>query len=844
MGIPHILYDPIYTDSAQSSASPLTPAQIQLDNTVLNLSNQASDVTTLGLMIAGGGVSKGIQSLGAAKLLPLAGQSRFASTLFKSAITGASIAGESATFVVGERGLNVAFFGGDPSQLRWKGESGIEKAWKTSFVNFAGFRFGGKAFANQNAILQVFGNSSTLVAANQLTGALGLTPVSHDDLSTQMIHSTLTYLQMQSSGQLLHVLSPGSAQAPFDLTKYLETAKPIRLMSDLSSEPALPVLRSGQQMSWFEKISLERLQTALPKAKPETILTIRFRFLLALLGPQGKLSYTQNLLKTLLESDSSENSINFAHSALPEAFKDLPLEQKAILIDQIKGALHNSSNPNFTLRYMFALQQMLPTLTGDSRLAANCLLIEALISPYLEVSKQADSVLNRSISKLSESDLMKLGDHLRTLEFVPQIAGKRVRDLITLIAFEINAKASTDAAKTVNVAQWFGQFIDHPQYRLGTSASHSWLLLLKTLPPEKARALIEQFKANFPSDLSGYLHWAITSDGILRDRSVPLDEISKSWYEQRRDLAIHKFRNLLYSFELPKSWTELGTRIRSISTLEEALDFQKRFQLRMQSNDPHTQVEIEQWWKKMEVNSRWQALQLLVGPDQYIQMKGKEAMRWRSLVSMGVPYETGIASTQRQITSDDNTIFILGNPSSIGLPETLSDKIGADNASKYFILHHTHPVFDHVNDIVEIYPSSFLEGYAAAGDMVVLLNQFNKLNEGENIALSITHPIGGFSLVNRKLNASGGSIFVLRKMNGNPVVDIYTGIKPNASLSQTFKMEDPRFVQKRENIRRWAEGRQVDLHFYEIPYEWVESITYPTLLERTQPDPTAREISH
>ncbi len=776
MGDDNFLIRRVKLNSTAYPANNLNSNHIRQESIMKGFVSQASDPSMLAAVIMGGALSKGIQGFGYSKFLPLAQDSRLLFPLLKKGIDTAAVVGEAGAFVTTDRVLKVGFSGADPALLHWQGEQGLENAWKSAFVNFGAFRIIQPFTAQHNFIFRHASNSSTIVAANQVTGLLGLSPKPHEELTFQFIDASVLDLQMQSGMQLLHGISPrtnrprvedliGWQKNTFDLSA--SKANP-----ELSLEMLQPRLAARGEKAISDKLIVSELGTA---PRWHEMLGIKVRFYLRLLLP--KLPLAKDLIHLLKNNALDQRGQQFAFDALLRIAMEAPFPRRKQILSELKKSFYEAQSAPDFLKWMHILEVYLP--------------------------------------HFHQTDLMEIGEHFRTKPLQSILSGKTIGEFITLIAYEITNRKSQmqeSAVSDIETAHWLGQFISHEKASVGNTAARNCLLLLESLPPAEAKQWVDKYKTNFSEETSNLFYWIQHADQQLRS-GQPLSEIAKTWYQQRNEAAFQQLKRNLASLYFPRDWSELTLQKNRIQNITELIAFQNALREKFLTSDSAKQNVAEQVWQNMTPSSRWTLLEVMVGPDQYISLTGAQALHLRKLATEGqLAKETAIGTPRRSITPTDEVLFILGNNHSVGVPEAFVDQKGGEEASRYLMIHHTHPYSFETRNIREIYPSTHYEG-AESGDLYALSKQFNSLKEGEEIALSVTQ-------------TRGGSIYILRNIKGRAIVDIYTGIRQMPGR-ESRTIQDPELKDVRKNIRNWAESKGIDIHFFEVPYHQIELMEVP-----------------
>lgn len=805
---PRILARRRQLDLTAPPVNSLSPIQWQQDAILRNFVSQASDPITLASIVAGSSVSRGIQGFAYSQLFPLVRNSQLLQTFLKIGTQGTALTAEAGTFVISDKSARVALQGAHPSTLAWEGSQGLKNSWLSAIVNFGSFRAVSPFTQGQNAVLRNFSNSTAIVGAHQITGHWGITPLPHENLISQFVHASVMDLQIQAGMHLLHGMAPAFAiPSPFHHKLWEKT--PVDLSTTLFSRitASLELLALHSQTSGpLDRLSLGFIRTRQERNAPDGWTWLRFKTAFFFLSAKGKSELALELTSYLARMDLSDRNAEFLLKAFQLTLGELTGEHTAQIVGMAKRAYQNSSDPAYQARWVYALNMLLPRLQGAPRLEAVHLMLEAALSPYSNIADLAENGLLNALEKLSREELMTAGHHLARLDYQEQRAGKRFRSILAALSMGIHSQSEpASLPQRIEMADWFGQFIGHWDFNLSTHAAQNWLELLRPLPPAQASSLIERHKNNFTGNLSAHLHGLEFS--LTQLKRPHLWETEKYWHEQRAEFSFKALQNTLSHLPLPKVWRDLKTRTQNLRSPSEVEAWRKDFQDRLRSNDASTKAEVEAWWKQLQPEERWTSLELLIGPKNFLELQGNEALHWRKLASMGLPYEVGFASPKSRFSESDPVIMTLGRES-VMLPEAYVDLIGLEAAQNYLFVHHTHPQRRHGNDINQIYPSTFSEG-GGGGDLHALYSRFDKMSEGEQIALSLTH-------------AKGGSIFALRRVNDKARVDIYTGIKADVPHS----IQDLSLENVRRNIRAWAERNEIELHFFEVDYLHVESMDF------------------
>lgn len=795
---------------AAAPTHPLSSIQLQQEAILRNFVSQASDPITLGSIVAGGAVGRGIQNFGYSQLFPLARDSKVLQAFVKTSTSGTALTAEAGIFVLSDKSARVAWQDAHPSTLYWEGSSGIKNAWMSAWVNFGAFRAISPFTQGQNIALRNFLNSTAIVSANQVTGHVGLTPLPQENLISQFAHASAMDLQLQAGMQMLHATIPAFA-LPSTFHHKLWDRTPIDLSAKFFSKASLPLESlafSASRLGTLDRLALGLIQAKQTGNAPDGWTWLRFKTSFLLLSKAGKRELALECSSRLEKVDLSDKDAEFILKAFTLTLTELGIEQTREIIAKAQQAYENSTDPSYRVRWVYVLDALLPRLEGTQRLEVVHFLLEAALNPYSNIADLAEKGLLNVFEKLDREELMNVGNHLARLDYQEQRAGKRFRSILAALSMGIHFQSEhSSLAQKIEMLDWFAQFIAHRDFNLATHAAQNWIELLKDLPPTEVFRLIEKHKNNFTENLTGHLHWLEFSLGQLKQTNLSETEIK--WHHQRAELSFLALQNRLRTLQLPPRWQDLSRQAQNFKSSAEIEVWRKDFQAQLRSQNPTTQHEVEMWWKQLPAEERWTSLELLMGPKNFLVVNGKEALRWRRLASLGLPHEVGFASEKTRFSEDDPVVMTLG-ADSVMLPEAYVDLVGIEKAQNYLFIHHTHPQRPHQDNLHQIYPSTFSEG-GGGGDLHALYYRFEKMTEGEQISLSLTH-------------VEGGSIFALRKLKGKAIIDIYTGIQQRGSRH----IKELSLSNVRRNIRTWAAKNGIELHFFEVDYAQIETMDLST----------------
>ncbi|MFO1519467.1 MAG: AAA family ATPase [bacterium] len=206
--------DSVLTRHDQNSAREkpaYTDTQKQVDTMVSNFVAQATEWHSLAAMMAGGLAYR----YGKIAILGVGGEWAGTSSLANAFLRGASVAGglglEVLTFETVHRGLlTLSGHGGEnPNMWSWNGQGGWKQGLASSYVNFGILKGAGALCNGQNIVVQHFFQDTAMVAGNNLTALLNLTPKPEGSLAEQLLHAEATNLQLAAGMGLVHMAAPG-----------------------------------------------------------------------------------------------------------------------------------------------------------------------------------------------------------------------------------------------------------------------------------------------------------------------------------------------------------------------------------------------------------------------------------------------------------------------------------------------------------------------------------------------------------------------------------------------------------------------------------------------------------
>ena len=202
------------------SSNVLSEGQLRLDATLQSFSSQVKDPYLLAGMLAGGLVGRGLRIAGFSSLGALLGESRLAYQGARAGGFALSLAGEAAAFTGTER------------ILRGESFDGFRKSWLHSMINLGSLRVAGLASVGQSQILQRSLNTSAMLAAHQIAGALQIIERPRESLTDQFAQALVMDVQSSMSRHLIDQFLPVVGQ----IERSLDTRIGMREWSPVSAE--------------------------------------------------------------------------------------------------------------------------------------------------------------------------------------------------------------------------------------------------------------------------------------------------------------------------------------------------------------------------------------------------------------------------------------------------------------------------------------------------------------------------------------------------------------------------------------------------------------------------------
>ncbi|MFO1519893.1 MAG: hypothetical protein U1F57_09570 [bacterium] len=252
---------------------------------------------------------------------------------------GGGLASEATVF----EGASEILGSGSPSSL--KGEGEFRNRWLTTFVRFGLLKLGGAATVGENLLTQHLFQDAAMIAGEQVTAKLGLTPAPEEGLAEQWVKAEITQWQMTAGMGLLHFLTGGSiaaleksqdlflksrGQDLFTLLSPDATAREIRRFAapegDLSRffpetpSPTPPFFLSEggrEETRHTEKTSSTKKNFLFPSKREANRLREKFLPAFPISGP----AYSEEIISVVLKTASG---LPHFHERLLEYFSEAP----------------------------------------------------------------------------------------------------------------------------------------------------------------------------------------------------------------------------------------------------------------------------------------------------------------------------------------------------------------------------------------------------------------------------------------------------------------------------------------------------------------------------------------
>ncbi|MBL7685376.1 MAG: phosphatidylserine decarboxylase, partial [Deltaproteobacteria bacterium] len=141
--------------------------------------------------------------------------------------------------------------------FQWSGEQGWSRALPANLITFGVLRGSGHVLRDQNFVVQQLVSSGSLVAANQMTAAVGITARPEGSYSDQFFHALTTNLQLHLGGGLVRQMAPGLAQVERSLALDIQSRS--ILSESIRNIEVRNLIRSSEPSSRVSENPLEAM---------------------------------------------------------------------------------------------------------------------------------------------------------------------------------------------------------------------------------------------------------------------------------------------------------------------------------------------------------------------------------------------------------------------------------------------------------------------------------------------------------------------------------------------------------------------------------------------------------
>lgn len=788
-----------------SGTSSYSRAQLTTNALDAGFSREATNVTNL-LTVAGAGLSYQLgRTLTQAAFNPIT--ARYASRIL-APIVGLNF--EVSTI------HGIQHFTGShlPTQSHFGDSSYLSTLVDIGSLKTLGFMSGSMSHPVQQMIQSV-----GMAGVHRASAAVGLIPQhGQGSFAEEVVNAQVLNLELGASGALSGLLGTRRIQV---LERSLYASQGMRF----SPEQVSRVLR--EERSWqvqgmaaeAEGFGARRVAAALGRATPRLWDLSFFRYFFRRLAPAERQARFVDLVGEFNQPKSNDAREKFIDVAVREALSHLNPEQ----INSI-GRTHLLPSLNLAQglhrdRLLRTLQEAFPHFAPDLQDVAIKNVMREMVRPSSRSQRVAQDAFLRSLNALQRDQILRVAEAFRDLRF-SAVESMNYMEASLQSIFENLTMTRTEQVHEdiLTEIRLFNTFLSHPVFKLGVMAHDRMVSLLQELPEHLAKSALDLMESNVSGDFLTNLRWVEE----FERRRVSSDASSPAWIrvweQQRQDITFARVRSVQGGLQFPNEWVSLTRRANEVRNLQDITFFRNTMRALVNSTDAQNRAGFDAWWSAASMPQRWLILQICVGSQGFWKMQGSQAMRMRKLSFRGFGNETGIASTEAVIRDRSDAFFILGDGDSVGVPHEFIQEYGIEEARRYMMVHHSHPVRG-PRDYNQIYPSTRIEG-AESGDLHAMFNLLTSLHISETAAFSLTHE-------------DGGSIFVMRSRgDGSKSLEVYSGRR---SEGERFDIStDSMLANVRQGIRDWAahsdseiRKEPMDVTLWEVPFSWIENMSYP-----------------
>ncbi len=695
--------------------------------------------------------------------------------------------------------------------------SSAYRSFYSTLLDIGGLKGIGVLGASFSAPLRHLLQSAGTVGLHRLASAIGLIPASHEsNIFRELLDAEIVNLQMETSaalGNRLGMLRLNQLQRTLQLRENIISARssgglqnPISVMASHEMAPLVEMTRPSRAVEYFESRGLSFVARWIRAAR-----LWNFERKLKQQTQRIRCQQVNALLTSLNHHSTSESQANFLVEALKRSYPHLNDDSAQRCAETCLRSFPNSPFQTFLMR---TLGDIFPHLQSSPAVRLNIMKVisKSVLAPFPRLGDVAYQYFNPSLAYLDRPELLELARYTATLDFHPVASVERVQGMLDQICdrLQITRRENQINEGRLEEARILGRYLAHNVFGLSLVAHRRLVSILQEVTEPEGVKVLNNISSDFSKDFLTNLRWV--EEFEKRRVKGNLSSLSwiRNWEEQRYSAQMKVLRDRLSVLQIPQGWSEMGTRISTMNGLEDFWNLQNSMRARFTSQANGDRAVAQTWWNQANMEERLLILQICVGSRAYWKLRGREALRLRNLASQGLESETGIASKNPEIRDEDEVLFVLGNHNTVAVPLGFIEEFGISEAAEYLMIHHTHPSHGK-SDFNEIYPSSHIEG-TGSGDLYSMIQQQEILQHQKPLAYSVSH-------------AQGGSIFTIREEEGRRHLNIYTGVRNSKA---PFDLNHRVLVEVRNRIRNFSQQNGLEVHFWEVPFAWVENMHYPS----------------
>jgi len=647
-----------------------------------------------------------------------------------------------------------------------------------------------------------------MVSVHRLVSATGLLPSQgHAGFIEDVANAQVLNLEMGGGAVLLRYM--GGSSLTF-IERSMRFQEDLRAQIPLPARPALQGRFSGAIDEGVRRFAKGHLESWMTWQRPSPLHLRVFELMFKSLEPAERLQKFRALFLQAMGEVSAQRetllleAMRRAYGHMGEA--DIRSAAALFLeaLPKAEGAVRS--------RLFHALRDAFPSLGTSDQQAVILQMLSEMVLAYSPAQGAARTGFFRSMSQLPRERLFEVGAALRCLHFHPIESLEVVKEALEGLSERfVQTRSSERCQKEMRrEADFWASLLAHEVFRVGQTAHDKLISLLSELPEAEARHATEGFPEEVSESFLTNLRWAEEHERRRTNAKASEPAWIREWESERAARILEELRRRHTLLRPPAAWDDLGHQARSLASLQDIARFRELLRARFVSPNAAERATAELWWGRAGYGERWLVLQACVGSRSYWRLKGEQALRLRSLASLGLENETGIAAKRAVIREEDDVLFVLGNAMSVGIPQEFAEEVGLQEAGEYLMVHHTHPSRG-PGDFNQIYFSTHVEG-GGSGDLFAMFSLAERHGLALPLAFSVTHE-------------DGGNIFVLREEEGRRYLDSYAARRGSG---EPFSLSDPRLQNIRRRAGEWALGKGVRARFWEIPFDAVEAMRYPS----------------